>query len=556
LTNDNRNGIFIDVARLQAIFERGIKMINEYIKEYDIRNVLNYLRRSRQDVQREKLTGEDTLAAQRKLMTKILDSYGIPYVQRMEIGSGDKIATRPVFKEVLEDLRAGKYDAIAVKEISRLGRGSYADMGVIYELLEEKRIFIITPNKIYDPANSSDKRQIRFELFMSREEFETTRERLTGARYNAAFEGKWMGQIPFGYERNRKTLRLEPIEHEANVVKMIFDMYVNGYEGKIVREKAISTIFKRLGIKTAKNLKQWDTTQIKRVLKNDAYIGVSKFRTTKRNSSGKIEARPESEHIIVEDAHEGIVSKELFEAAQAIIKSPTRPRTKFDVQTYELTGLINCKACGKRLVVNRYKRKRLNDSYYDTYLKCNNGCCGVKYETAEEGIIEVLENLKEADEKIIFDMYQESLTKQDEQEREVLKQEMLISFEKNKAELEQRLKFIQEKHFKGIYTDDDYLAFKKEIDEELIEVNKFIDESGLDETAAAKEELDNEEVKNKLIKIIDIYKEDNSASNKNELLRSLFDRIDLEVIEKGSKKQQAKIKLAIALSFNFWESSL
>ena len=73
-----------------------------YGQQYNISNALNYLRKSRQDVQREKLTGEDTLSAQKKLMTNVLDNHGIPYIQKMEIGSGDKISTRPVFQEVLK----------------------------------------------------------------------------------------------------------------------------------------------------------------------------------------------------------------------------------------------------------------------------------------------------------------------------------------------------------------------------------------------------------------------------------------------------------------------
>jgi len=158
------------------------------IQEYGIKNAINYLRKSRQDEEREKKTGEDVLHEQKVLMDRVLEGYGVPYDQKPEIGSGDKISTRPVFQGIIEDLRAGKYDAIAVKEISRMGRGSYTDMGIIYDLLVEKRIFIITPWKIYDPRNPSDLRQIRFELFMSREEFETTRERLTGGRYNAAMD--------------------------------------------------------------------------------------------------------------------------------------------------------------------------------------------------------------------------------------------------------------------------------------------------------------------------------------------------------------------------------
>jgi len=137
--------------------------------EFSITKIIGYLRRSRQDVERERRTGEDTLMEQDMLMNKVLSDIGITYDIKKEIGSGDKIETRPIFQGVLRDLKDKLYDAIAVKEISRLGRGSYTDMGQIFDLIVDSRIYIITPYKIYDPQNPSDKRQIRFEIFLSRE---------------------------------------------------------------------------------------------------------------------------------------------------------------------------------------------------------------------------------------------------------------------------------------------------------------------------------------------------------------------------------------------------
>lgn len=149
--------------------------LKNIVNSYNITNILGYLRRSRQDMEREKRTGEDTLTEQKELMNKILTAIEIPYELKMEIGSGESIDGRPVFKECLKDLEEGKYQAIAVKEITRLSRGSYSDAGQIVNLLQSKRLIIITPYKVYDPRNPVDMRQIRFELFMAREEFEMTR---------------------------------------------------------------------------------------------------------------------------------------------------------------------------------------------------------------------------------------------------------------------------------------------------------------------------------------------------------------------------------------------
>lgn len=135
---------------------------------------------------------------------KRVNRYSSPFTLKMEIGSGESIEGRPIFQDCLRDLENGAFQAIAVKEITRLSRGSYSDAGRIVNLLQSRRLLIITPYKVYDPRNPADMRQIRFELFMAREEFEMTRERMTGAKYTYAAQGKWIsGMAPYGYTLNK-----------------------------------------------------------------------------------------------------------------------------------------------------------------------------------------------------------------------------------------------------------------------------------------------------------------------------------------------------------------
>jgi len=528
----------------------------------DISRIINYLRRSRQDVERERRTGEDTLSAQKKLMKNVLDSYGIPYVQKEEIGSGDKISTRPVFIEIIEELKENKYDAIAVKEISRLGRGSYSDMALIYDLLKDKRLFVITPYRIYDCTNESDLKQIRFELFMSREEFETTRERLTTARYNSALEGKWMGNVPFGYRRNKNTMFLEPIEEEAEIIKLIYNLYLNGYEGKQVKEKAIATILKEHGIKTAKNCTEWDSTQVKRYLTNDAYIGVAKFRTTKRNSDGKVEVRPEEEHIIVEDAHDPIISVEDFEKVQEIKRSKKKTSRK-DAEIFALSGVVTCKKCGRKAVVNRYKRKRQSGDYYDIYIKCNVGnCLTVKYQFAEEAILKLLKRLKDAPAEELLEMYKEQVMAEKAEEIQVSKADlethMKKELAKRKKSAEDRLEFIVEKHFEGTYSDDMFKKFEAKILAELEEIKHLEENEGRQEIASAEETIDYDGnlIKTNLIKVIDVYESNVSNDEKNELLRSMICELKMEVTKAGTKKNKPEMNLDIVLTNRIWEEEL
>lgn len=59
--------------------------LKHIVNSYNVTKIIGYLRRSRQDVEREKRTGEDTLTEQKELMNKILTGIEIPYETRTEI---------------------------------------------------------------------------------------------------------------------------------------------------------------------------------------------------------------------------------------------------------------------------------------------------------------------------------------------------------------------------------------------------------------------------------------------------------------------------------------
>lgn len=515
------------------------------MEEYGIRNIINYLRKSRQDIEREKKTGEDTLHEQKQLMDRVLSSYGVPYEQRPEIGSGDKISSRPVFQEIIKEIEQGKHDAIAVKEISRMGRGSYKDMGTIYDLIQEKRLFIITPYKIYDPTNPSDLRQIRFELFMSREEFETTRERMTGGRYNAAMEGKWVaGKAPYGYKYDPNTKHLVVVEEEAEVVRMIYDFYANGIilngERKLVQFRALASYLTRLGIKTPRG-KDWHPTRLKEFLSYERYIGRIKFRTTQRNSDGKVVERPESEHIVVEDAHEPIIDMETWEKVQARIENRDyNPRTKLEFDPCELAGLCVCKKCGRKMVrqysVQHYKKTNGEKSiYHKEFLWCTTaGCTFVKYRNIEHSLLNSLTALRDLDDKELQYAFKH-MTAEESSQKEYSQDDLLKQVELKKEELKRRRKFIFQKHQDGIYSDEDFITNRNEIDKELEQLEKTVIAP-----AGTPKEINPSKTRENITSVLEAYQKTTHKSARNAILKTVFDKVVVEVLEKGRGRKEAK----------------
>ncbi len=522
--------------------------LKHIVNSYNVTKIIGYLRRSRQDVEREKRTGEDTLTEQKELMNKILTGIEIPYETRTEIGSGESIEGRPVFKSCLADLRSGKFQAIAVKEITRLSRGSYSDAGEIVNLLNDKRIIIITPYKVYDPRNPVDARQIRFELFMAREEFEMTRERMNGAKFTYAAQGKWIsGLAPFGYKLNKRTSRLEPVDEDKAVVKLIFDIFLNGLDGKDLSYTAIATHLTKLQFTTPRGGKRWSKDSVRRILQNEAYIGRVRYKARETTKDGKKVFRPESEHIVVDDAHEPIISKEDFEAVQTKIenKVPLLPVVT-SYEPNELAGLCVCSVCGKSLqkFESEYNRKNKDgtSSYFHVKLLiCRiNKCTSVRYQYVEEAILEYLEQLIALENDKLKVVIEKSMEEAENNKSEKTSEQMVVQANQKQKELENKLTFIFEKFESGIYTDEMFLQRKAAIEKEISDIKKL--KQDLSMTFEVKDK-DVNEFRVNLTDVVQVYKESKSRGMKNEKLRSIFDFIVLEMTEKRRGSIPAKFKI-------------
>ncbi|QHQ79485.1 serine-type integrase SprA [Bacillus subtilis] len=532
--------------------------LKNIVNSYNITNILGYLRRSRQDMEREKRTGEDTLTEQKELMNKILTAIEIPYELKMEIGSGESIDGRPVFKECLKDLEEGKYQAIAVKEITRLSRGSYSDAGQIVNLLQSKRLIIITPYKVYDPRNPVDMRQIRFELFMAREEFEMTRERMTGAKYTYAAQGKWIsGLAPYGYQLNKKTSKLDPVEDEAKVVQLIFNIFLNGLNGKDYSYTAIASHLTNLQIPTPSGKKRWNQYTIKAILQNEVYIGTVKYKVREKTKDGKRTIRPEKEQIVVQDAHAPIIDKEQFQQSQVKIanKVPLLPN-KDEFELSELAGVCTCSKCGEPLSKYESKRIRKNKDgtesvYHVKSLTCKkNKCTYVRYNDVENAILDYLSSLNDLNDSTLTKHINSMLSKyEDDNSNMKTKKQMSEHLSQKEKELKNKENFIFDKYESGIYSDELFLKRKAALDEEFKELQNAKNElNGLQDTQS---EIDSNTVRNNINKIIDQYHIESSSEKKNELLRLVLKDVIVNMIQKRKGPIPAQFEITPILRFNF-----
>jgi site-specific DNA recombinase len=342
-----------------------------------------YPRKSREDEQREKETGEDCLAVMTELLENTVKRLGISsFVINPEIGSADTIDGRPVFSEILNDmLPSGKWKSITVREISRLGRGNFTDAGRIYHTITKHKIYIITPQRIYDPTNKADLRFLRMELFMAREEYEMTKDRLWYGKDERAKQGFAGGYLPvLGLTSVRGRFILIPEEIET--LTRIFEM-----RAAEVSFTEIATTLNNEGVLSKKGRK-WDPTSIRQITFNNRYIGIAKW------DGQEFPAK-----------HPPLVDIELWNRVQEVNKRRAIPTNRVD---NEFIVKLYCHECGNRMYGwnDRAKEKVKGEwKYYNFKPKYH--CFGrkkpvrcyhtVRAEQIHEFILEELTKLVEKD---------------------------------------------------------------------------------------------------------------------------------------------------------------
>ena len=321
---------------------------------------VEYDRKSRNDD--PLMTIEEVLAKHEK----ILDGYARMYLggpipeenKYKEVKSSETIDDRPEMLKLLKAIESPHIKAILTVEVQRLSRGDLEDAGRLIKLLRYTNTYVITPTKTYDLRDEYDRDAFERELKRGNEYLEYFKKIQARGRLASVSEGNYVGSVaPYGYEReriqegNRTYFILKEKKDEADVVRLIFDWYVN--EG--LGTKMICRRLESMGIKTKSGGSQWSHYIIVHMLENVHYIGMVRWnwrKTVKIIEDQEIkETRPKAkadEYLIFEGKHEGIISKELFEKAAEMKKGKVPLRHEYKIKNPYI-NLIYCKTCGYKV---------------------------------------------------------------------------------------------------------------------------------------------------------------------------------------------------------------
>ena len=363
---------------------------------------VDYLRKSQSDD--PLLTVEEVLSRHESILDnwseKHLGGKTPEHLKFKEVVSGETLKERPEIQKVLRLIESPKIRALKIVEPQRLTRGDLEDIGRVMKLLKLTNTLIITPDewgghRMYDLNDEYDWNAFESELKKGNDYLTYYKKIQKRGRIISVSNGNFIGnRAPYGYDRivvmegKKKchTLAINP--DEAPVVKLIFEMYLQGYGIFKIMDK-----LHELGIKTPRG-KRWSQTTIGTILANEHYIGKVRWnhkKTVQIVKDGEIiTKRPTAEdYLLYPGKHEAIIDEETFNAVQK--KRGSLPKHKINTALVNpLAGLMYC-TCGFAMKYNKYEVKgvaRAEPRYTCTYpTRCENASC-----KATE-LMEVLKNI-------------------------------------------------------------------------------------------------------------------------------------------------------------------
>ena len=321
--------------------------------EYKNKIWLMYLRKSRQDDPNE--TVEEVLAKHETILQDwALRELGhtIPeeYIFR-EIVSGERISDRREMQKVLRAIESNDVAGIICRDCARLSRGDLIDCGTLMSTLQYTATLVATPMMVYDLEDKKHKQFFQDELLRGSYYLDYTKEVLaTGREVAVTKRGAYIGSsAPYGYKKIKigKLCTLEPHETEADIVRMIFDLYVN----EDMTFHSIGRKLDAMGIKPRTG-DSWRDTTLRQIVANHHYDGKVIYGKRKAKiviEDGKqVRTRrwaKDGQYDIVDGMHPALIEHDMFVRANE--KRTNNPRIIKDLQlSNPLAGILFCSKCG------------------------------------------------------------------------------------------------------------------------------------------------------------------------------------------------------------------
>ena len=450
-----------------------------------------YERLSRDD----ELQGEsNSISNQKQMLEDFARRNGLPNPTHFtDDGISGTRFDRPGFLAMMEEVEAGRVEAIVIKDMSRLGR-DYLKVGQVMEVLRQRGVRLIAINDGVDSLKGDDDftpfRNIMNEFYA----------RDTSRKIRSVFKAKGMsgkhltGTVIYGYLWDEKREHWLVDEEAAEVVRRIFSLTLEGYGPYQIACKLSADRIEipvvhlarfNEGVNRSKPVKDpygWGSSTIVNILKKREYLGHTiNFKTRKHFKDKKSHYVSEDEWTIFENTHEAIIDQQTFDLAQKI-RSNVRRYPNGWGEAAPLTGLLYCADCGGKMYVHRTNNgKRISQYTCSQYSKVPVGkLCTTQHRINEDVVLSLVSEMLKAiaeyakhDRAEFVRVVQEAQSSQ--QTAEVRKQRTRLATAKQRvSELEVLLCKIYEDNILGKLSDSRYATLDAQYEKEQSELTAEI----------------------------------------------------------------------------------
>ena len=334
--------------------------------------------------------------------------------------TGTKADKRDGFQSMIADCLHGKVDQIITKSISRFARNTVDTLKYV-RLLKEHNVAVIFEDEGINTMTMDGELLLTVLSSVAQQEVENISANVKKGLKMKMQRGEMVGfNGCLGYDYDPETKTISVNENERHIVEYIFDRYVQG-AGCLMIAKEL----RRAGEKKKDGTTDWKDSQIRGIIRNVKYMGdlvMGKTFTVDPITKRRLKNLGEEDMYYIENNHEPIISRELFEKAQEIRerRAGTRKsgRHQPNYKQYAFSGILVCGFCGHHLsrkTTNndnlKYKKHIWQCSRYLKYGKKNCPKCKlIREEMIENAFLDCYKYLCSNHQSLVVDAIDEAFS--------------------------------------------------------------------------------------------------------------------------------------------------
>ena len=268
--------------------------------------------------------------------------------------TGTQVTKRGSFQRMINDCMDGKIDMVITKSISRFARNTLDTLKYV-RMLKERNIAVFFEDENINTLTMDGELLLVILSSVAQQEVENISANVKKGLKMKMKRGELVGFVScLGYDYDPADKSISINETEAKTVRYIFKRYIEGAGAYVIAKELMAS-----GHRTKYGNSEWHDTTVLGIIKNEKYKGdvlQGKTFTVDPISKRRLDNCGEEDQYYIKSHHEPIVSEEVFEKAQTILrrrssrrKGVEKGRREKYSRKYAFSSKLECAFCGNNL---------------------------------------------------------------------------------------------------------------------------------------------------------------------------------------------------------------